>query len=188
MLNRNRSRAPLDGWDPYGDERPGRRNRWAFPRLIRISIPIAVGLLAFGHDILRLFERADFKPTVTSPSYAQGGTSPETAKAPPADLRTMLPRPAKPVVSPASWITSDDYPASALRQSLAGVVKFRFEVSPDGRVRRCIPIATSGSQLLDNTACGVFMLNARYWPARDRNGHAIAQIQTQTVRWQIPKD
>ena len=46
----------------------------------------------------------------------------------------------------------------------------------------------SGSALLDETACGIFTLHARYWPARDRAGKPISEVQNQTVRWQIPKD
>ena len=64
----------------------------------------------------------------------------------------------------------------------------RYTIQPDGHVRDCTVTKSSGSALLDGTACGLFTLHARYRPARDRTGRAIAAVERQTVRWQIPKD
>ncbi|WP_425505606.1 energy transducer TonB [Sphingomonas chungangi] len=90
--------------------------------------------------------------------------------------------------SPGSWFTDDDYPPSALRDNLQGPVTFRYTVGADGLARDCRVTKSSGSVVLDGTACGVFTLHARYWPARDRAGRVVAESDTQTVRWQIPKD
>ena len=67
------------------------------------------------------------------------------------------------------------------------MVGIRFTILPDGRVHDCVVRRSSGSALLDGTACGIFVLHARYWPARNRTGKAIAETATQTVKWQIPK-
>ena len=127
-------------------------------------------------DYVRFGAECPFQPT---------GPDGTAAKLP-ADPRSQLPRAAKPISSPALWFSSDDYPASALRQKLTGVVGIRYVVDPDGRVRRCVTVSSSGSQLLDATACGVLVTNARYWPARDLAGKPVAQVATQRVRWQLP--
>jgi TonB family protein len=106
----------------------------------------------------------------------------------PDDPRSQLPRPAKPVESPAEWFSQDDYPALALRQHIEGDVKVRFVIDKDGHVRQCNLITSSGSPLLDATTCGILITNARYWPARNSTGNAIMQIETQNVKWQIPKN
>lgn len=105
----------------------------------------------------------------------------------PHDPRSQLPRPAEPVGSIAEWFSQDDYPALALSQHIEGNVKVRFVVDKDGHVRQCNPITSSGSPLLDATTCAILMNNARYWPARDSAGTALTQIETQNVKWQIPK-
>lgn len=187
-------RRPFDAWDPYRDAPPpGHRSRWAPRRLWRVSIPLLIGLLVFAHDLVRIFAphhpAADHQPSAATERDPLPREPMVMANRPePPDPRTALPRHAKPADSPGDWITSEDYPASALRENLAGSVKFRFTIEPDGHVRDCVPIRSSGSPLLDSTACGIFTLHARYWPARDRHGKAIAETATQTVRWQIPAD
>jgi TonB family protein len=185
-------RRPFDAWDPYRDEpTPGRRSRWAPRRLVRIAIPLLIATATFGHDLWRLFEpdhRAAAERTQASPDAEPAQPVLESNRLIMPDPRKQLPRHAMPADSPGDWLNSDDYPASALRENVAGVVKFRFTIQPDGHVRDCVPIASSGSALLDSTACGIFTLHARYWPARDARGRAIVEVQSQSVRWQIPKD
>lgn len=186
--DRRRSR-PFDGWDPYRDD-TAPRERYGRRRLIRIAFPLLVAAAALGRDLWHIFEPG--RPATVAQTAS-------ASPAPPApvltadrlemtDPRTALPRDAKPADDPGSWITSDDYPPSALRENLQGAVGMRYTIQPDGHVRDCTVTKSSGSALLDGTACGIFTLHARYWPARDRTGRAIAAVERQTVRWQIPKD
>jgi TonB family protein len=104
----------------------------------------------------------------------------------PNDPRAMLPRPARSVGSPATWFTSADYPADAMRNGESGLVRVRFVVGPDGRVRDCKPITPSGSKSLDTTTCNLLTTRARYWPARDAAGRAMSQTGTKRFRWLLP--
>ena len=188
--DRRRSR-PFDAWDPYRDDpAPRPRDRLGRRRLIRVAIPLLVAAVALGRDLWRVFEPDRPAPTAQTATAAPGPTQPaltaDRLEMP--DPRTALPRVAKPADNAGSWITSDDYPPSALRENLQGVTAMRFTILPDGHVRDCAVTKSSGSELLDGTACGIFTLHARYWPARDRTGRAIAAVETQTVKWQIPKD
>lgn len=71
---------------------------------------------------------------------------------------------ATPLSSPANWISTADYPASALRASEEGGVGFALEIGPDGRVRSCTITASSGSPTLDQTTCSLITLRARFAP------------------------
>lgn len=117
---------------------------------------------------------------------AHGQAKSSAAAAIPADPRLELPRPAKPVESPADWFSEDDYPALALRDNIEGVAKVRVVIDPDGHIRHCDVIASSGSPLLDTSTCEIFTTKGRYWPARDPSGKAISQTDTRSVKWQIP--
>lgn len=181
---------PFDAWDPYRDDpAPNRRDRFALRRLLRLAIPIVIACSALGHDLWHLFKpdhpvldrRGSDRSTPQQPAL--------TADRPePADPRTTLPRPAKPADNPRNWISSDDYPPSAARENQQGSVTFRFKIMQDGRVRDCTIARSSGSTLLDSTACGIFTLHARYWPARDAAGKAISETRMQTVKWQLSED
>jgi TonB family protein len=187
--DRRRSR-PFDAWDPYRDDpAPRPRARFARRRLIRVAIPLLLAAVTLGRDLWRAFEPgrpAAVAQTAPAPDLAATALTADRLEMP--DSRSALPRAAKPADNPGSWITTDDYPPSALRENLQGVVAMRFTILPDGHVRDCAVTRSSGSPLLDDTACGIFTLHARYWPARDRMGKAISAVETQTVKWQIPKD
>ena len=87
--------------------------------------------------------------------------------------------------NPASWVTNDDYPAEALRNGEQGSVGIEFTVTPNGRVSDCKVAQSSGSQLLDRTTCMLVTERARYRPARDTQGHPVAQNKRLRFRWQI---
>ncbi|MDH7640930.1 energy transducer TonB [Sphingomonas oryzagri] len=184
-----RQSRPFDAWDPYRDDpAPRPRRRYEPRRLIRIAIPLLIGGAALGRDLWHAFgpDRAPAQQAVSVPEPTAPALTADRSERP--DPRTALPRRAQPADNPGDWITPDDYPPSALRENLQGSVAFRFTIKPDGHVRDCTVTHGSGSALLDETACGIFTLHARYWPARDRAGKPISEVQNQTVRWQIPKD
>lgn len=100
------------------------------------------------------------------------------------------PRIAKPLAArnPGSWVTNDDYPAAALRAEQAGTTSFRLDVDAGGRVTNCTVTGSSGSALLDNTACSLLKRRARFGPAEDSNGNKIPATYSNRFRWEIPKD
>jgi protein TonB len=86
-----------------------------------------------------------------------------------------------------TWITTDDYPAAALRAEDEGSVAISVQVGSDGRVTGCTVTASSGSSTLDSAACRLYQRRARFEPARDDAGAAIATSYTDRVRWQLPR-
>lgn len=94
----------------------------------------------------------------------------------------------KPAGNPGDWISPDDYPPEALRANQTGITGFRLDVDPAGQVVRCTVTSSSGSSLLDETSCALLIRRARFSPALDRKGRAIASSFSSAVRWSIPVD
>ncbi|HYD37593.1 MAG TPA: energy transducer TonB, partial [Allosphingosinicella sp.] len=83
--------------------------------------------------------------------------------------------------------SSDDYPASAVRAGEEGTVAFRLQVNPTGRVAACTVTQSSGSAALDSTTCRLLASRARFTPARDRKGRAVADSLTGRIIWKLPE-
>lgn len=142
-------------------------------------------------------------PTVDVPPPPVSVTPPPVLPAaPPAPI--MAPPPPPPVVveapkamqaqaarargNPASWVTTEDYPPSALREEREGVTGIAWDVTTDGKVVNCRVTQSSGSADLDDAACKFVTRRGRYSPALDQNGNPIQSSDKRRVRWQIPKD
>ncbi len=87
-----------------------------------------------------------------------------------------------------AWVTTDDYPAIALRQELVGVSALRLAISAKGKVTKCEITSSSGSDVLDTTACAKITERAQFTPALDSKGRAIESTFYKSVRWQIPNN
>ncbi len=103
--------------------------------------------------------------------------------APPPPPRTV--EPARARANLASYVSNDDYPASALRNEEEGTTGFRLTVGPDGRVTNCSVTASSGSAALDSATCRLMRSRARFTPARDSNGQPTTDSVSSRIRWQI---
>jgi len=99
------------------------------------------------------------------------------------------PKVAKPLVArnPGSWVTDDDYPAAALRAEQQGTTGFRLQVDPTGKVISCDITSSSGSSLLDTTACNLLKRRARFTPAQDAAGNKIPAGYSSRFTWRIPR-
>jgi protein TonB len=97
-------------------------------------------------------------------------------------------RPARPKGNPGLWVTTNDYPQSAIRGELEGVVRFRLAVGPNGRVTSCEVTGSTGHPVLDQAACAKLMLRGRFDPASDGSGALVAGSYSGAVRWQLPKE
>ncbi|MFS0736383.1 energy transducer TonB [Sphingomonas sp. 1P06PA] len=95
--------------------------------------------------------------------------------------------PAESITPQAEWITSEDYPKLAIQQGQAGTTHVSYTIDPDGRVNRCEILGSSGSAVLDVTACELLKARGRYRPARDQRGNAVSSTTTRRVRWEIPQ-
>lgn len=107
--------------------------------------------------------------------------------APPQPKPGFAPRLARPKGSPGAWVSNIDYPTRDLREGNAGVVRFRLEVSADGRVTDCRITQTSGHAGLDEATCDKLTRRARFDPASDETGANVSGSYSGAVRWQIPE-
>jgi TonB family protein len=98
------------------------------------------------------------------------------------------PRTPTPIGSPGDWLNPNDYPAAALRHEMAGISAFRLAVDAQGRPGACEITASSGFDVLDQAACERLVRNARFTPAHDAAGRAVAGIYSSRVRWVMPEN
>ena len=99
---------------------------------------------------------------------------------------TFTPRAARPSNSPLSWISTDDYPAAALRREEEGTAAYRLVVGTNGRVSACDIVRSTGNGQLDSATCKLILRRARFEPATDETGGNVMGSYTGTVRWEIP--
>jgi protein TonB len=102
---------------------------------------------------------------------------------PPPPPRTV--EPARARANLASYVSNDDYPASALRNEEQGTTRFRLTVGPDGRVTGCTVTSSSGSAALDNATCRIMRSRARFTPARDNQGNPTSDTHNSSITWRI---
>lgn len=121
-------------------------------------------------------------PPVTPPAPPNPPAPPQPPPKP-AVAKKLTPR-----GNPQSWVTDADYPPAALRAEDQGTVGFRLDVDASGKVTECTVTSSSGSSLLDNTACNLLKRRARFNPAEDASGNKIPATYPSRFRWQIPKD
>lgn len=91
-----------------------------------------------------------------------------------------------PITDPGTWVTSADYPSWAIRYGLDGVVGFTLAVDAQGKVANCTITRSSGASELDRIACEKLRERARFRPAIDGDGSAVAGEWSNKVRWEIP--
>lgn len=130
-------------------------------------------------------------PTIAAPVIMSTPTPPvihvEAPPAPPPPPRPVISQAAGPKGNPGSWVTTDDYPASAIRDQVQGTSTLSFDIDAGGRIQNCRVSGSSGSSLLDDTACKLVTRRGRYTPAKDQNGQPTAG-GTKTLRftWRLP--
>lgn len=103
------------------------------------------------------------------PAFAQAS---ETAGTPPQ------------AINPGSWISMDDYPAEAARWSTEGTVRVDLAVDAHGRVTGC-EVRQSAGAVLDVATCRLLALRARFQPARDAGGKAMAGSYSSAIAWRL---
>lgn len=91
----------------------------------------------------------------------------------------------KPISPPGSWITDDDYPAAAMRAGHQGTVSFEMQIDSSGLPSGCSVTASSGFDDLDHQACALLLQRARFSPARDASGKAIAAKYLGRFTWRV---
>lgn len=97
------------------------------------------------------------------------------------------PRAAVPKGNPGLWVSTDDYPPSALREDGEGITRFTLAIDATGVPLDCSVTQSSGRADLDDTACNLVKERARFEPATDARGKPVPGTYSNSVRWQIPQ-
>lgn len=87
-----------------------------------------------------------------------------------------------------SLFSTDDYPASSLRNNEQGTTAVRITVGTDGRVADCQVTQSSGSSALDAATCSIIRRRAKYTPARNDDGSAAQGSDAVRIRWVVPAE
>lgn len=93
---------------------------------------------------------------------------------------------AKPMNWPGEWVTPQDYPLEALYSEKSGVVAFVLKVDKGGKPTSCRIRRSSNVDELDAATCELVMARAKFFPAKDKNGHFVESEYRSAVRWQLP--
>jgi protein TonB len=133
----------------------------------------------------QIVTQATIPPPAPPARIVPPAAPPAPPPAPPPPPPSAPPKSAAPRGNPASWATTDDYPARALRNEEQGSTSVRLSIGTDGRVTGCQVTGSSGSSELDDTTCRLLTRRGRFTPA-EQNGAPVAGTWTTSIRWQIP--
>ena len=109
-------------------------------------------------------------------ALAAQSAAPADSGVPPVRPRTYL----------AAYFHDDDCPPEASRNGAQGDVGVRMTVSPDGLVRDCTVISSSGSPSLDAATCRIILERTLFRPAYDVDGRPVADVVASRVHWILP--
>jgi protein TonB len=135
------------------------------------------------------YDPVDFDSIASQVPRAFPEPGPTITPTPPAPSpsASFSPKAAQPSNDSTRWITTDDYPAGALRRSAEGTASYRLSIASSGRVSACEITASAGDGQLDDATCRFITRRARFEPAMDGSGARVVGTYTGTVRWQIPQ-
>lgn len=89
---------------------------------------------------------------------------------------------ARPLSDPRTWAS---YPPAAMRNGDQGKVVFELAVSATGAAADCRITQSSGSALLDSETCRQVLHAARFSPAINAEGVAVASTYSNSFRWSL---
>lgn len=125
------------------------------------------------------------------PYSEPSGSATEPAVAPretpsPTPSATVPPTRAVPRGNPARWVTADDYRSRWISEELTGTARFWLQVGAGGQVTGCEITRSTGHAALDTATCTLIERRARFSPARNGNGEAVAGTYNGVIVWQLP--
>ena len=85
-----------------------------------------------------------------------------------------------------SYFSDTDYPAEARRAGEQGSVRFRVDVSQNGRVQNCTIVVSSGHSLLDDATCRIARDRFHFVPGLDEYGIPLTQTMDYILVWRLP--
>jgi TonB family protein len=82
-------------------------------------------------------------------------------------------------------LNNADYPKTAAAERRSGMIRHQVTVGPDGKVRQCAIVQSSGYADFDQLTCASFKARARYQPATGDDGQPIFGVVTSASAWAI---
>jgi TonB family protein len=70
-------------------------------------------------------------------------------------------------IAPEKWVTSGDYPESAIAFTHSGLVVVQFTITKEGRAQDCKIKKSGGHERIDEVSCKLVVRRARFVPAKD---------------------
>ena len=89
----------------------------------------------------------------------------------------------RPLVELIRLVRVKDYPREARRAGASGRVTVRLTVSASGQPAKCDYVARSGHEALDRVTCKILLERARFHPAIDSHGKAVAAPFVMKITW-----
>ena len=142
--------------------------------VVAIGLSMVVGAGFPGASPSAVAQTVETGPAVTIPNFW--------------DPKRRVERPPAGAVQAIRFVTTDDYPPSALRANEEGTSSISWTINTQGRVENCHVTHSSGHSDLDEAACRAITRRGRYTPAKDQNGNPITSTQSRNVVWRIPQD
>lgn len=101
------------------------------------------------------------------------------------EVQTRLSRRVTPVMSPANWVTPEDYPDIAVRRNEDGFVTVRLDVDASGAVGTCHVVERTDEDEFAKTVCRTILKRAKLKPALDAQGQPVRSYKLLRWRFQI---
>lgn len=95
--------------------------------------------------------------------------------------------PSTPAVQIGGTISNADIPPAAVREGISGTTRVSIQIGETGRVTGCSVTGSSGSSILDTTACSLIQVRFTFRPAT-RAGAPVASSQSRSITWRFPRD
>jgi outer membrane biosynthesis protein TonB len=93
--------------------------------------------------------------------------------------------PPAPKGSPATWVTSADYPSEMLRRRQQAYVHFRLLIDEKGVPTNCVVQSIIGQSEAGKLICEAVQKRAKFEPARNALKQPVASYYVGAVRWVI---
>lgn len=104
----------------------------------------------------------------------------------PNTVRTQSRAP-EPATLPTSWIRPSDYPQLGLTRGQSAVIRFRLNVTDEGKVESCSLLQPGNPQYFEKAVCTSMKKKARFAPALDKEGNPIRSFWSTAVVFMIPR-
>jgi len=99
--------------------------------------------------------------------------------------RTRIGTQAKPLMSPVKFVTSEDYPAQAIRESKGGRTRVSLLIDEQGAAKDCVVEEHSGIATIDAQTCIMILKRGKFAPAQDGSGKPIKSHLSYSFNWKI---